>query len=503
MAAPRMRRGALLAIVALVPLLGACGDSVTPTEAPAAQTSVARLTVTTGDRQRMWSGRRSTQPFQVRALDAEGAPVAGARVRFALEGTAGGVLSQPEAVSDENGHAETFLLDAKSGEGGISARSGSASARFSLIVDRAPGELRFAPSTGAVGLPGHPHPDEVVSVQVFDTEGRPLAGTEVWFVGPERLSTFADTSDAQGWAETRVLQSEMKASGGDIWAFVLEFPEVSVKTKRALAPAAERVFLVSIDGLRADAIARYRPPTLTRLAAEGASTTTARTVAPGLTTPAHLSLLSGVSPEKHGVWGDDLSFTPQMASLDPLFRNAGRAGLQAHAFMSREGPLGRFELALQCKLAFGLDSLTLVEPAAARIAGAAMPSLRDDDVEMVFMHVPDPDLAGHAHGWESPEYEQAVLRADAALARVVEELHPGTLLIVVSDHGGGGAFGPHLHGSQSDVDMLIPMIFWGSRVTPKQLGATSILDVPATMLWALGLRPPTHYEGRPLLEAFR
>jgi hypothetical protein len=342
-----------------------------------------------------------------------------------------------------------------------------------------------------------------VSVQVIDTEGRPLAGTEVWFVGPERLSNYADTSDAQGWAETRVLQSEMRAGPGEIWAFVVDFPEVSVKTRRPLVAAAERVFLVSIDGLRADAIARYRPPTLSRLATEGASTTTARTVAPGLTTPAHLSLLSGVAPETHGIWGDDLSFTPQMASLDPLFRNAGKAGLQAHAFMSREGPLGRFELALQCKLAFGLDSLTLVEPAAARIAGAAMPSLRDEDVEMVFMHVPDPDLAGHAHGWESPEYEQAVLRADAALARVVEELHPGSLLIVVSDHGGGGAFGTHLHGSQSDEDMLIPMILWGSRVTPMELGATSILDVPATVLWALGLKPPQHYEGRPLLEAFR
>jgi arylsulfatase A-like enzyme len=119
------------------------------------------------------------------------------------------------------------------------------------------------------------------------------------------------------------------------------------------------------------------------------------------------------------------------------------------------------------------------------------------------MHVPDPDLAGHAHGWESAEYAQAVMRADSALARVVEELHPETLLIVVSDHGGGGAFGSHMHGSSSDEDMLIPMIFWGSRVASARLGAASILDVPATALWALGLELPTHYEGRPLLEAFR
>jgi predicted AlkP superfamily pyrophosphatase or phosphodiesterase len=259
---------------------------------------------------------------------------------------------------------------------------------------------------------------------------------------------------------------------------------------------------VSIDGLRSDAIARYAPPTLTRLSQEGAFTTNARTVSPSLTTPAHLSLLSGVGPEKHGIWGDDLEFTPEMTSLDPLFKSAGRAGLKARAFMSIQGPLARFEQALQCKLAFGLDSLTLVEPDAS-VAGAALSTIRDPDVELVFMHVPDPDLAGHEHGWESVEYGRAVLRADSALARVVQEVDDETLLIVVSDHGGGGAYGSHLHGSDADVDVLIPMILWGSHVIPSSLGRASILDVPATALWALGLRAPSHYQGSALLHAFR
>jgi phosphopentomutase len=192
-----------------------------------------------------------------------------------------------------------------------------------------------------------------------------------------------------------------------------------------------------------------------------------------------------------------------MTSLDPLFKSAGRAGLRARAFLSTQGPLARFEEALQCKLAFGLDSLTLVEPHANLVAGAALSTIRDPEVELVFMHVPDPDLAGHEHGWESAEYGLAVLRADSALARVVQEVDDETLLIVVSDHGGGGAYGSHLHGSDADVDVLIPMILWGSHVTPTSLGKASILDVPATALWALGLRPPSHYQGSALLHAFR
>src|SRR5690606_8086613 len=162
------------------------------------------------------------------------------------------------------------------------------------------------------------------------------------------------------------------------------------------------------DGLRGDAIARHAPPTLTRLAAEGAFTSVARTVTPAFTTPAHLSLLSGVGPDVHGIWGDNLYFTPQMTKLDPVFRHAGRQGLEAHAFLNRAGPLGAFEEALQCRLAFGLDSLTLVGPGGPAVAAAALPALRDQGVELVFLHVPDPDLAGHAHGWSSPEYGRAV-----------------------------------------------------------------------------------------------
>ena len=496
--------GWTLALATLVASTG-CSDDATPVGPPehGNQARVVRLETISGHDQRFWSGKRSPQPFRVRALGQSGAAVEGARVLFTLGGEAGGVLSQPEAVTDAQGYAETFLLEARSGAGTLSANSGQGETLFAFQVDRAPGQLVFRPGSGEVGLPGLPHPDPLVIVRVLDTEGRALEGIEVWFVGPERLTAWTDTSDAQGWVSTRVERSQMDAGEGAIFAFVLGFPEVTARTTRPIAAAADRVVMVSIDGLRGDALARYAPATLSRLASEGASTTVARTVVPSLTGPAHLSLLSGVEPDTHGIWGDDLYFTPQMASLEPVFRHARRSGLAARAFMSREGPLGNFEQAFQCKLAFGLDSLTLAAPDAQQLTGAALPSIRDDAVQLVFLHLPEPDIAGHAHGFESPEYAAAVHRADSALARVVAETGEGTLLIVVSDHGGGGAYGSHLHGSDADADVRVPVILWGSRVAPRALGEVSLLDVPATALWALGFRPPFHYEGRPLLEGFR
>jgi hypothetical protein len=464
---------------------------------------VATLTFVAGDGQEILGGRRSPDAFRVRAGDLSGQPVAGAIVRFSAAGAGGGILSQPRAVTDSIGEAETYLLDALSGSGTLTAVAGSAEASLAFAVLRAPGELRFEDGTGAVGLPGKPHPDSLVRVQVLDTEGEPLPGAEVWFTGPLELSTVRDSSDADGWVSTVLRRSRLAAGDNSVIAFMVAFPEVTTTSPRPTVAPAERVIIISLDGLRGDAIGRYAPPTLSRLAAEGAFTPAARTVVPSLTTPAHVSLFSSVPPEEHGVFGDDLEFTEEMAGLDPLFRNASRRGVRTQAFVSVEGPLAAFDVILSCKLAFGLDSLTLVAPDAATIAAAATPALADPEVGLSFVHLPDLELAGHAHGFESPEYVQALMAVDAAVAEMLAGVGEETLVVITSDHGGGGAFGPHQHGSGSDEDVLIPMILRGGRAFPSGLAATSILDVAPTVLWALGYQPPFDYRGRILLEGFR
>lgn len=502
-----MRAPTLPALALLLPCVAAlgCGDSQpTAPEAPDPSDLVTALSVVSGSGQEILAGRRSPDPFRVRAEDGRGDPVEGAVVEFSMTGRAGGILSQPRALTDPAGMAETYLLEAHSGVGLLTARAGGASTGVGLDVTRAPGELRFEEASGAVGLPAKVHPDSLVRVQLLDTEGAPLEGTPIYFAGPPGLSRYVDTTDSRGWASTVVRRAAEEAGDGLVFAFVLGFPEVTVSTPRPVEAAAKRVVLVSVDGLRADALARWDPPTLTRLAAEGAFTDRARTVVPSLTVPAHLSLFASVPPEEHGIFGDDIEYTEQMASLDPLFRSAQRRGKSTEAFLARDGPLQSLETALKCKLAFGLDSLTLVDPGAARVAQAAAPAMADDDVDIVFVHLSDPGVAGHTWGWESPEYGDAVLRADAALGTLVAAIEPGTLLVVTSDHGGGGAYGSHQTGSDSDEDVRIPLILWGPRVVAgSDAGEASILDVAPTVLWALGLRPPVEYEGDALVDAFR
>src|SRR5690348_13216054 len=94
---------------------------------------------------------------------------------------------------------------------------------------------------------------------------------------------------------------------------VIEPSIAIVQQGRANAPrgrVANHVVVVSIDGLRPDAIARFKAPTLTRLMSEGRYSLSAQTIALSLTLPSHTSMLTGVDSDQHGVtWNSDKTAT--------------------------------------------------------------------------------------------------------------------------------------------------------------------------------------------------
>jgi arylsulfatase A-like enzyme len=123
---------------------------------------------------------------------------------------------------------------------------------------------------------------------------------------------------------------------------------------------------------------------------------------------------------------------------------------------------------------------------------------------MILMHWPDCDDIGHRTGWMSPAYLAAVERMDLALAQLRDELarDDDTVLIALADHGGGGRTAMH-HDSAHPLDCTIPIMLHGPRVASGPLeGVYTLLDVPATILWALGAPIPASFAGTPITEAF-
>jgi arylsulfatase A-like enzyme len=266
-----------------------------------------------------------------------------------------------------------------------------------------------------------------------------------------------------------------------------------------------RVIVVVLDGLRPDAIDVFDLRNLRGLMARGAFTRSATTVAPSVTAAAMGSLLTGVSPERHGLNSDRFHIPRSRGPVAPLPRLLEEAGYRTTACMA-DVPLLYRRIARALARRLGVARPSFDGDRAEEILQVARPWLSSQRSGLLLFHWPDADRAGHAEGWMSPAYGRAAQAMDGALGQLVDltgvEHDPSTVLIALADHGGGGAK-PNDHNSAHPADRTIPIVLAGGSVLPGPLTrGTSILDVPATVLWALGVAPPPIYEGRALVEAF-
>lgn len=254
----------------------------------------------------------------------------------------------------------------------------------------------------------------------------------------------------------------------------------------AAEPLPTRALLITLDGLRPDAITPAEMPRVSALAASGAFATATNDL-PSATLPNHMTLLTGVLAEHHRVYVDwEL---PGRTSRPTILTIAEDSGLRCAFFASKD------------KLAFLAvpDRLEayLVEAKQALLAGAAVDTLKSGAADVIFVHFRDPDSTGHKYGWMSPEYLAACASVDALVGELIDAAHaPGaapTYVALTADHG-GKAFSHFLN---TPEDRQIPWIIAGPGIAAgtKIEADVSIVDMPATLLWLLDIAPPETFDG--------
>lgn len=262
------------------------------------------------------------------------------------------------------------------------------------------------------------------------------------------------------------------------------------------APLARRVLILSIDGLRPEAISLAPMPNLISLMQSGAYTLSAQTIFPSSTLPAHTSMLSGLCPSKHGVNWNDYLPEKGYANVTDIFDIAHAAGLQTVMFVGKE-KLRQITEPSSTDIFEYINDRDLV--IAERLI-ANFPA----DFGLMFVHFPATDWMGHEYGWLSGEQLSVVYRADQALGSLLAELdarglREQTLIIVTADHGGRGTS----HGSSLPEDMTIPWVAAGAGIRSTQLTSqVYTMDTAATAAYALGLSIPAEWDGVPVYEAF-
>jgi arylsulfatase A-like enzyme len=208
---------------------------------------------------------------------------------------------------------------------------------------------------------------------------------------------------------------------------------------------------------------RARTPTLRALFENGTYTFWARTTAASTTLPSHVSMLTGVVPEVHAImWNADLPLSemvyPAAPTLFELAKKSGyttaiTAGKSKFNVLAKPGTVdwSYFPATLTCENA--------------EVLAAAERILREHQPEVMVVHLPSVDNAGHAKGWGTPEMMSAIEDSDACvgrLLRTLEELNlrDATMILVTADHGGAG----RTHGPEDPRSRTIPWIVSGPGI---------------------------------------
>lgn len=221
------------------------------------------------------------------------------------------------------------------------------------------------------------------------------------------------------------------------------------------------VLMISVDGLRPDLIFRADTPNLRNLMARGSFTLWALTVPLAVTLPSHTSMLTGVPVEVHGVtWNGDPPNSKSWPARPTLFAVAKQAGYRT-AMVAGKSKFAALAVP-------GTLDHCYVPPdmrGDSTVTDTAAGWIRADAPQVLFVHLPLVDAAGHNYGWGSPEQITAVAKADRCIGRLLDALAQknlldSTVVLVTADHGGAGKS----HGRGDDRSLHIPWIIAGPGI---------------------------------------
>lgn len=266
------------------------------------------------------------------------------------------------------------------------------------------------------------------------------------------------------------------------------------------AAPVEHLIIISIDGLRPDAISLERTPNLQRLIRRGLRANNAQTVRPSITIAAHVSMLTGLDSSRHRVTEE--TFGHGYYKHTTVFSIAKAAGLKTAMFFSKE-KLDFLANPNHVDFVYGPQrhreiSIDASADAIADVFDAAWSSHK---YGLTLIHLREPDKAGHWWGWMSKPYLRATTKVDRAIGRILATLarvEAKAAVLVTADHGGHG----RSHQEKRSEIMKIPWILAAPGIPAGVVidKTTYVYDTAPTVLALLGLNAPIDIDGQIIHE---
>lgn len=290
--------------------------------------------------------------------------------------------------------------------------------------------------------------------------------------------------------------------------FAILIPSLLFFRASAQVAGVEHVIIIGVDGMAPFGIAAADTPVMDALMKRGAYTMHARAVMPTSSSPNWASLIMGAGPEQHGVTSNE--WQPNKHDIEPVAKGPGGIFPTIFSVLREQRPAAHIGVIHHWD-GFGRllerGTVNFIEnPKTEDItAQHAADYIRKHKPTFLFVHLDHVDHTGHEIGWRTPEYNAAVAKADALIGQIIGALDASgisdkTVVLITADHGGKNKG----HGGNTMDELEIPWIIAGPGVAQGKEISTPVdtYQTAATVAYVLGLKPPSAWIARPVLDAF-
>ncbi|NKI26991.1 sulfatase-like hydrolase/transferase [Arenibacter sp. 6A1] len=245
--------------------------------------------------------------------------------------------------------------------------------------------------------------------------------------------------------------------------------------------AQNKVLIIGIDGTRPDALLTAKTPNLDGLWQNGAYSFRAKTDPLSWSGVCWTSMLTGVWKEKHKVYSNSYK-NPNVKDYPHFFRRAReqKPNLKTYSIANWKP--------VHTILQENDATVTIHRKTDAAVTKQVVKTLKNTDVDVLFLHLDNVDHAGHKYGYalENKKYIGAIEKTDKKVGEIIKALKKrkdyekeNWLVLVSTDHGGSGKG----HGEAIPEHTTIFYIASGKDVTKGEIKKqVNVIDVAVTAL---------------------
>lgn len=277
-------------------------------------------------------------------------------------------------------------------------------------------------------------------------------------------------------------------------------------TKEA-RPLAKHVVLIGLDGFGAYAYHKAEMPNLKKLASQGTWSVGTRSVLPSSSAVNWASILMSSTPTQHGYteWGSQTPEIPSVVtsqygkypSIYTLIKEQQPEAKTAVIY-SWGGIIHLLEKQIIDFDIYTKDNDDLTAEKAAEIIKTEKPMFS-------FIHIDEPDGAGHNLGHDSEGYYEELKNVDKRVGTIIQAVEDAgiaeeTIIMVVADHGGIEKG----HGGKNLMEVQTPLVVKGPGIKVNHEIKDVIMDYDyaITVAKILGITPHDAWRGQVIKDLF-